>query len=165
MRSLALAAAVLTIGGFAATAAMATPASVSVTIGPELQLKGERTLGMRDLNDLAKSLQTDVEKKLVKTGAYDGARIELILVDAQPNRPTFKQLSDTPGLSMRSFGIGGAKIEGRAVAPDGRITPLAYDYYAPDIRWSRGETTWSDAEQTFQQFAAQLGRGKAVASR
>jgi hypothetical protein len=148
-----------------ATGALAAPASVSVTVGPELQLKGEKTLGMRDVNDLAKSLQTDVEKRLARTGAYDGARIDLILVDAQPNRPTFKQLSDTPGLSMRSFGIGGAKIEGRVVAADGAVTPLRYDYYAPDIRWAHGETTWSDAEQTFEQFAAKLGRGEKVASR
>ncbi len=162
MRTLALAAAALAIS---ATGALAAPASVSVTVGPELQLKGERTLGMRDVNDLAKSLQSDVERRLAKTGAYSGARIELILVDAKPNRPTFKQLTDTPGLSMRSFGIGGARIEGRAVAPDGAVTPLSYDYYAPDIRWARGEATWSDAEQTFMQFAAQLGRGKAVASR
>ena len=120
---------------------------------------------MRDVNDLAKSLQSDVEKRLAKTGAYDGARIELILVDAQPNRPTFKQLGDKPGLSMRSISIGGARIEGRAVAADGAVTPLSYDYYSPDLYWVRGETTWSDAEQTFQQFAAQLSRGKAVASR
>ncbi len=162
MKTLTLAAAALLIS---AGGALATPASVSVTVGPELQLKGEKTLGMRDVNDLAKSLQSDVEKRLAKTGAYDGARIELILVDAQPNRPTFKQLGDKPGLSMRSISIGGARIEGRAVAADGAVTPLSYDYYSPDLYWVRGETTWSDAEQTFQQFAAQLSRGKAVASR
>jgi hypothetical protein len=165
MRTLALAAAVLAFGAVSATAAFAAPASVSVTVGPELQLKGERTLGMRDINDLARSLQTDVEKRLAKTGAYEGARIDLILVDAKPNRPTFKQLSDTPGLSMQSFGVGGARIEGRVVSTDGAVTPLSYDYFAPDIRWARGESTWSDAEQTFEQFAAKLGRGEKVASR
>jgi hypothetical protein len=45
------------------------------------------------------------------------------------------------------------------------VTPLSYDYFAPDIRWARGEATWSDAEQTFEQFAAKLGRGEKVASR
>jgi hypothetical protein len=167
MRTLALAAtgllasaAILGAGG-----ALAAPASVNVTVGPELQLKAQRSLGVRDVDDLAKTLQTDVAKQLAKTGAYGGARIDLVLVDAKPNRPTFKQLSDTPGLSLRSFGIGGARIEGRAVAADGAVTPLAYDYFAPDIRWARGETTWSDAEQTFEAFAAKLGRGKAVASR
>ena len=162
MRTLALAAAVLLVSS---GAALAAPASVNVTVGPELQLKAQKTLGVRDVDDLAKTLRTDVEKQLAKTGAFAGARIDLVLVDAKPNRPTFKQLSDTVGLSMRSFGIGGARIEGRAVAADGAVTPLAYDYYAPDIRWARGETTWSDAEQTFEAFADRLGRGQAVASR
>ena len=162
MRTLVLAAAALLV---TATGALAAPASVTVTVGPELQLKGEKILGMRDVNDLAKSLQSDVEKRLTKTGAYSGSRIELILVDAQPNRPTFKQLSDTPGLSMRSIGIGGARIEGRAVAADGAVTPLSYDYYSPDIVWVQGSTTWSDAELTFMRFASELGRGRAVNSR
>jgi hypothetical protein len=162
MRTLALAAATLLLS---ATAAFAAPASVSVVVGPKLELEAQRSLGVREVDDLAKSLQTDVEKRLAKTGAYNGARIELVLVDAKPNRPTFKQLGDTPGLSMRSFGIGGAKIEGRAVAADGSVTPLSYDYYASDIRWARGQTTWSDAEWTFEAFADKLGQGKAVASR
>ena len=162
MRTLALAAAALLFG---AGGAFAAPASVNVTVGPALQVKAQRSLGGRDVDDLAKTMQSDVEQHLAKTGAYGGARNDLVLVDVKPNRPTFKQLSDTPGLSLRSFGIGGARIEGRAVAADGAVTPLSYDYIAPDIRWARGETTWSDAEQTFEQFAAKLGRGKAVVSR
>jgi hypothetical protein len=166
MRTPALATAVLATAILSsATGAFAAPASVSVVVGPKLELEAQRTLGVREVDDLAKSLQTDVEKRLAKTGAYDGARVELVLVDAKPNRPTFKQLGDTPGLSMRSFGIGGARIEGRAVAADGAVTPLAYDYYASDIRWARGQTTWSDAEWTFESFADKLGQGKAVASR
>ncbi len=159
-------AAVLAAGALAsATSAFAAPASVSVVIGPQLELEAQRSLGVREVDDLAKSLQNDVERRLAKTGAYDGGRIELVLVDAQPNHPTFKQLSDTPGLSLRSFGIGGARIEGRAIAADGTVTPLAYDYYAPDIHLARGQATWSDAEWTFAAFADKLGRGKAVASR
>jgi hypothetical protein len=158
MRTLILATAAVLAS---ATAAFATPASVNVSVGPQLQDKAAKTLGERDVNDLAKTLQTTVEKKLAKTGAYDGAQIELVLTDATPNRPTFKQLGDTPGLSMRSFGVGGATIVGRAVSPDGKVTPLGYSYTNPDIRWVRGYATWSDAEDTFQQFASELGRGKA----
>ena len=90
-----------------------------VTIGPELQEKAVETYGVRDVEDLANQLRKDVERELGRSGAYDGARIELTLVDAAPNRPTFKQLSDTPGLSLASFGLGGAKIEGQAIAPGG----------------------------------------------
>ncbi|HZZ69738.1 MAG TPA: hypothetical protein VFE18_16315 [Phenylobacterium sp.] len=162
MRILALAAATAAATGLlGATAAIASPATVSVTVGPELQLKAVKSLGVREVDSLAKELQTTVEKRLAKTGAYDGARIDLVLVDAKPNHPTFKQLGDTPGLSMRSVSIGGAKIEGRAVAPDGKVTPLRYSYLEPDIRWVRGFSTWTDAEDTFSQFAAELGAGKA----
>jgi hypothetical protein len=167
MRTPILATVVLATAGLAAstTVAFATPASVSVSIGPELQAKAAATLGQRDVNDLAKELRTRVEKELARTGAYDGQRIELELTDVQPNRPTFKQLSDTPGLSYESFGIGGARIEGSAIAPDGHVTPISYKYYETDIRDARRGGTWVDAEWTIDRFAHRLGRGEAVASR
>jgi len=145
--------------------AAAAPASVTVTVGPELQAKAAKTLGRRDIDDLAKDLQKSVEKQLAKTGAYDGARIELQLTDAQPNRPTFKQMADRPGLSYESFGIGGARIDGHAIAPDGHMTPLSYSYYGPDIRWAHLSGAWADAEWTIDRFAYRLGRGQVVAAR
>jgi len=162
MRTLALAAAALLASG---TAALAAPASVTVTVGPELQAKAEKTYGVRDITRLADELRADVERELGRSGAYDGARIELVLVDAVPNRPTFKQLGDTPGLSMQSFGNGGARIEGQAVHADGRTSPLAYHWYESDIRQAWGNATWTDAEWTFDRFARKLGRGEALARR
>lgn len=149
----------------AATTALAAPASVSVTVGPELQKKAVKKYGTRDVDRLAVSLQTEVEKSLAKTGKYDGGRVELTLIDAKPNRPTFKQLGDTPGLSFLSFGIGGARIEGRVVAADGTVTPLSYSWYETDIEQSWGVTTWHDAEWTFDRFADRLARGAVLARR
>lgn len=148
----------------AATAAFAAPASVDVTVGPELQAKAAKTLGQRDVNDLAAQLRTQVEKQLAKTGAYEGQRIELQLTDVQPNRPTFKQMSDKPGLSYESFGVGGARIEGSVIAPDGKVTPVSYRYYESDIRFSRNRSTWADAEWTIDRFANRLGRGLVVSA-
>ena len=162
MRIIVLAAAALLSS---ASAALAAPASVTVTVGPELQKKAVEEYGVRDVDRLATELRKDVERELGRTGAYDGATIELTLVDAVPNRPTFKQLSDTPGLSLRSFGIGGAKIEGQAIAPGGAVTPLKYSYYEPDIRQTWANSTWFDAQWTISRFADQLAKGKAVASR
>ncbi len=162
MRIIAIGAAMLLAS---ASTAFAAPASVSVTIGPELQKKAMDTLGVRDVDYLVKELQTDVEKRLAKTGAYGGATIELVLTDVQPNHPTFKQLGDKPGLSYESFGIGGAKIVGRAVAPDGAVTPLHYTYYEPSIAWSRRGGTWADAQYALSDFAYRLGRGEAIATR
>ena len=162
MRSLAMAAIAL-LGS--ATAALAAPASVSVSIGPELQARAVKTLGVREVNDLAAELRTTVERQVAKNPAYDGARIELVLADAQPNRPTFKQLGDTPGLSYQSFGVGGAEIRGVSIAASGAVTPIDYKYYESDIRWARWSSTWADAENTFQRFASDLRRGERVAAR
>ncbi|THD80799.1 MAG: hypothetical protein E7812_06990 [Phenylobacterium sp.] len=163
MRIVVLAAATLAAG--LATAAQAAPASVNVVVGPELQAKAERYYGVRDVNELADELRTTVTQRLAHTGAYDGARVELVLADATPNRPTFKQLGDKPGLSEFSFGVGGARIEGRVVAPDGRVTPVGYSYQATSLADASHAGIWGDADWTIERFASELGHGKALASR
>jgi len=165
MRSPALAAGVLLASALTASVAFAAPPAVSVAIGPELQKKAEKTYGVRDVQRLADELRDDVEKALARSGAHDDARVELVLTDAKPNRPTFKQLADTPGLSMESFGVGGAAIEGRIVAADGAVTPVAYRWYETDIRQAYGDWIWSDAERSFDRFAARLARNDARLAR
>lgn len=167
MRSLALAAAaILTVTPAAFAAPRPAVSSVVVTIGPELQEKAVETYGVRDVQRLADALQRGVERELARTGGLGGdVRLELVLVDAKPNRPTFKQLSDTPGLSYQSFGVGGAAIEGRAVAADGAVTPLSYRWYETDIRQGAHDATWSDARWTIDRFASRLARGQVLARR
>ena len=149
--------------------ATASPASaatdVHVSIGPKLQAAAATTYGVREVDQLAEALRQNVQRQLDRTGAYDGARLDLVLADATPNRPTFKELSDRPGLSMRSISLGGARIEGRAIRRDGAVSPVAYSYYASDLRDERGQSTWGDAQWAFQQFAYRLSHGPAVASR
>jgi len=164
MRIIAIATAAALAAGLA-SAAQAAPAVVEVAIGPQLQAKADKVYGARDVRELADQLRRQVERELGKTGAYDGARIELVLADATPNRPTFKQLGDRPGLSPLSHGVGGAEIGGRIVAADGQETPVHYRYYETDIRHSYGQATWTDAETSLDQFARRLARGKALASR
>lgn len=149
----------------AATGADAAPAEVQVQIGPKLQKAAADTLGVKEVDRLAGDLRRQVEKQLGRTGVLDGARVELTLVDVKPNRPTFKQLGDRPGLSYESFGLGGARIEGRAIAVDGAVTPIRYEWYESDIRYAPYRVTWSDAETAFSQFARRLARGEAYARR
>jgi hypothetical protein len=111
MRAILIAAATLL-----ATPALAAPAEVSVTIAPALQKTFKTQYGDREAVRLSDSLKTSVERALVKSAAHDGARIELELVEVKPNRPTFKQLGDKPGLSMQSFGVGGAALKGLMAA-------------------------------------------------
>ncbi|MFZ5721818.1 MAG: hypothetical protein ACOY5Y_20365 [Pseudomonadota bacterium] len=162
MRLLALSATALLLS---AGTALAAPALVTVEVAPKLQKTFDKTYGQREAERLVAELKESVETRLAKTGAYADARIELTLLDVKPNRPTFKQLTDTPGLSMQSFGIGGAAIEGRIVAADGAVTPVAYSWYESDIRDAYANWTWSDAEWTFDRFAGRLARGDQFARR
>jgi hypothetical protein len=163
MRTIAFVAATLLAG--AAGVAAAAPASVTVTISPELQAKAVKDYGVREVDRLADDLRKSVERQAAKAPAFDGARIVLELADAKPNRPTFKQLSDHPGLSFQSFSVGGAAIEGHAVLPGGRVAPLSYSYYETDIHYAHLAGVWGDAQAAIDGFATRLRRGDLVASR
>jgi hypothetical protein len=141
-------------------------AQVNVTIGPDLQAKA-KIYGQRELDTLAKELKNDVERAIQSHGGAvaQGGQLNLVLADATPNHPTFKQLGDTPGLSMQSFGIGGARIEGSLVHADGTSEPVRYQWNESDIRQSYGQSTWGDAEWVFQQFADRVAHGEQLAQR
>lgn len=146
-----------------AGAAVAAPASVNVAIGSKLQDKAVKTYGVDEVGRLADTLRTQVGRELTRTGLHDGARVELTLVDAVPNRPTFKELGDRIGLSLASFGVGGARIEGQVIDADGAVTPVAFKFYETDIDQSWAKATWTDAERGFDRFARQLSRGQTLA--
>lgn len=168
MKLIALLSSAVATAAIATSAAAMPPISrVTVDIGPKLQEKALKEYGMRDVDRLAAELQEDVERALNKSGGLtqDGGRLELVLMDAKPNRPTMKQMSDKPGLSMQSFGVGGATIEGRAVFPDGQVVPVSYKWYETDIRQAVPSTTWSDAQRTFDRFALKVARGGDVYAR
>lgn len=141
-------------------------AQVNVTVGPELQAK-DRDYGQRDIDDLVKELKGDVESALKHRGGLsaEGGQLNLVLADATPNRPTFKQLSDKPGLSMRSWSLGGARIEGVLVRADGTSERVSYGWTESDIHLARTQTTWGDADQVFEQFADRVANGRKLAER
>jgi hypothetical protein len=154
--------AALALVGSAYAEPLSTVSSVGVTLSPELRKKAVEDYGLKEVDRLAAELRKDVERELQRTGTLAGGRLELTLVDVRPNRPTFKQLGDRPGLSPMSFGIGGMSIEGRAISVDGQVTPVRYSWYESDIRNVRLAGAWSDAEYGFDRFAYNLGRGGQV---
>lgn len=144
-----------------AGAAVAAP-TVDVTIGPKLEKKADK-YGVREFDYLRK----DLARTFARTPGLDGADVKLVIADATPNRPTFKQLGDRIGLSMWSFGVGGAKIEGTVTYPDGRVLPVQYSYYDQDIiqaSW-QGLTTWGTAQNAFDRAARKVARDAAVVTR
>ncbi|MDO9337428.1 MAG: hypothetical protein Q7T61_13595 [Caulobacter sp.] len=152
------AAAALGVGAMTGSALAAGP-EVTVVYGPDLGKKIEQ-YGAREVDRLAEDLRRSVLKAAAGSPALDDARIELVLEDVVPNRPTMQQMSDKPGLSYSSFGVGGAAISGRVITADGASRPVRYSWYETDIRWARASSTWNDAELTFDRFAQSLARGK-----
>jgi hypothetical protein len=144
----------LAVAAPAVSAPTGAPISeVTVTIGPKLADKA-KDYGDRELNFLATELKKDAERALSRTGRLQpgGGRIELVINDAKPNRPTMEQMTRKPGLSLQSIAIGGASIEGKEVQPNGDSRAMAYSWYETDIRNAKASTTWSDAERTFDVF-------------
>lgn len=143
-----------------AAAAQAQPAEVTVTLGPDLQERSKE-LGQRDVDQQADRLAQVVDRALAQQPRFQGARVRLVLTDLEPNRPTFQQTSDRPGLSpFHSVSIGGAAIEGEIETADGQRLPVRYARYSNSLRDVVGYATWQDADRTFTRFASNLAAGR-----
>ncbi|MBI1407023.1 MAG: hypothetical protein GC145_12960 [Caulobacter sp.] len=140
-----------------ATAAAAAEPTVTVTYGDRLDKKID-TYGRREVDRLADGLRLEVQKRVSGLPALQDAEIVLVLEDVVANRPTMKQMSETPGLSYESFGTGGAAVAGEVITADGVRHPLSYKWYETDIRWAWSASTWRDAEQAIDRFAVRLAR-------
>jgi hypothetical protein len=132
-------------------ATFAAPVSdIQVTLGPKLLAKAkDKNYGQRDLDYLTTDLKNAIQRSLKAKGELGrGRRLEVVIEDATPNRPTFGQMSANPSLSMRSVGVGGATVRGHLGGQE-----ISYSYWATDIRDERGSATWTDAENAFDGFA------------
>lgn len=162
MRKLAFLAPLAAMLAVAAPALAADPASVHVTISEDLRFK-VKELGERDVQRQADRLVQVVERALAREGALEGARIDLVLTSLRPNRPTFQQMADRPGLDgHHSISTGGAAIEGEITTADGRVLPVRYDWFSNNISEVRGFTTWQDAESAYHRLASNLADGRYV---
>lgn len=153
------------IAPLALVAALAAPAfaqQVTVTVGGDLTEDVE-TLGQRDVDQQLARLQTVVERRLARDGALEGAQVNLVLTDLKPNRPTWQQALDKPGLSiMDSISIGGATIEGEVVTADGRRMPVSYSRYSSSLADVYGYSTWQDADRAYERLASNIVSGRLV---
>ncbi|WP_225212447.1 hypothetical protein [Brevundimonas guildfordensis] len=143
-------------------AAAAQPSAVVVTVSPDFA-KTAAGLGERDVEQQVTDLTRTLERVLGDRHALDGARLELVITDLKPNRPTMQQLSDRPGLdAMRSLSIGGAAIEGTVTTASGDVQPVKFDYYTTTLADAQGSTTWTDAQRAYDRLARNLAEGRFV---
>ncbi|GAA0655841.1 hypothetical protein [Brevundimonas lenta] len=143
-----------------AAPSFAEPASITVTLSPEVQEQA-RDLGADEVQQQADRLTELVTRAVADTPALSGARIELVLADVKPNRPTREQSMRNPSLDpIRSISLGGATIEGQITMADGSTRPVRYDWYSNNLRDVRGYTTWGDADTAFRRLASNLADGR-----
>lgn len=137
-----------------AMAASAGATTINVTYSEDFAEELAENYGEREGTVLSEEVVEDLEAALAEAGA-DPARIEVVIVDAKPNRPTFEQVSDRPGLDMfRSVSIGGMTLSGVAYDEAGNeIASMDYDWYETDIRNVVPAGTWWDANRASRRFA------------
>ena len=146
----------------AATLLLAAPLAhagqINITYSPDFAEKLETDLGVREGEYLKADLQQSLTRELSRRGV-DVARIDVVIEDADPNRPTFEQLKNRPGLSMAfSKSIGGMDIAGTAYDASGNlIDTYAYDWENIDIRFVQG-STWQAAKRTSDLFASKFAK-------
>lgn len=146
--------ALVALAGLALIAAPASALTVEARISPEFQTKLEEDYGVREARILTDALTSKVEAAFARQGVR-ADRVVVTIEDAKPNRPTMRQISDTPGLDpMRSISIGGARVTGTAYDVAGTpIGTLEYDWYETDLTNAIAASTWSDARWSFDRFA------------
>jgi hypothetical protein len=149
----------LLLGAALLAAPLASAAELNISYSEEFAEALEDDYGLREGEWLAKTVRKDLEQALERNGA-DVARIEVVINDARPNRPTFKQLGDKPGLDMiRSISIGGMDLSAEAYDGAGNlVTEFQYDWYENDIRDVIGASTWWDAGRASDRFSRKLAK-------
>jgi hypothetical protein len=133
-----------------------------ITLGSRLAAKVNE-YGERDVAQLVDILRNDLERELGRIGrlaepSAAGAVLDVVIEDANPNRPTPQQQSALPrALDARSVFRGGARLSATLTARDETLGRFAYAYQTtPDIRASEFATTWTDARRTFDRFATRM---------
>lgn len=154
------------ICGLAALALAPTAAAVTlapISFSPQFEEALQEDLGAREGDVLREDIEGAVSRALAARGVNvgsSGGTIEIVLVDADPNRPTMEQLASQPGLdSIRSISIGGAELHAVLRGANGEVITevdhRGYDYSIEDAS-TRAANTWSRARQAIRRFANEV---------
>ncbi len=148
--------------GLAALAVAQGAAAVTlapISYSPEFESELHDELGVREGDILREDVEQAVNAALARRGVgAGGGTIEIVIVDAAPNRPTLQQLSAQPGLDyIRSFSIGGAELRAVLRGQNGEvISEVEHRGYNSSLAEFHGfppASTWSEARRSIRRFA------------
>lgn len=146
-----------------AAQAWAGPVSLApVRFSDEFQTTLADDYGAREGAYLEETVDRALARALARVGGEVAASapiaIEATIVEARPNRPTFQQLADRPGLDFgRSLSTGGAELIAVIRGADGaQLGEVRYRYFTPTLRDVYTPTTWGDAHQAIHRFARRV---------
>jgi hypothetical protein len=147
-----------------APAALAAPVSIApVAFSAEYQTKVDDEIGDRDSGVLSEFVTRTVSRALTQRGGEISpnapVRVEITIVDADPNRPTWQEVRETPGLSPYwSVSTGGAELQATLRSADGRVLgEVNHRYFSNSLADVFGSPdTWSDANRATYRFARKV---------
>ena len=147
----------IAIAAFVALPAHAS--TITISFSEDFQETLEDDYGLRESDTLREFVTEDLEEAFTKAGV-DPDQVDVTIINAKPNRPTFEQARNEPSLdTFRSFSIGGMEVEGTAFDADGNtLGNVSYRWFENDIRESRFKATWTDANRASRQFARRLAK-------
>jgi len=137
----------------------AAATEVAVTYSEDFAEELADNYGEREGETLTEDIIDDLDHAFAKAGVSP-ARVDVVIVNAKPNRPTLEQLSNEPGLdAMRSISIGGMKLTGTAYDADGNVLAIQeYGWFENNIRDVFGSATWTDANRASRRFAKNFAK-------
>ncbi len=137
----------------------AAATEVAVTYSDDFAEELTDNYGEREGETLTEEIIEDLDRAFTKAGV-DPARVDIVIVDAKPNRPTLEQMSARPGLdAFRSISLGGMKLTGTAYDADGNVlASQEYGWFENNIRDVVGSGVWTDANRASRRFATKMAK-------
>jgi len=137
----------------------ASATEITVKFSEDFAAELEDEYGEREGKILTQRIEKDLLNAFEKVGVSP-ERVDVTIVDAKPNRPTFEQLRANIGLDgFRSISLGGMKLEGTAFGPDDAVlASQSYKFFENDIRDAVGSAVWTDARRASRRFASRLAK-------
>ena len=137
----------------------AAATEVAVTYSDDFAEELADNYGEREGETLTEEIIEDLDRAFSKAGV-EPARVDVLIVNAKPNRPTLEQLSDRPGLdAFRSISLGGMKLVGPAYDTEGNvIASQEYGWFENNLRDVVGSGVWTDANRASRRFATKMAK-------